>query len=125
MLGTLRSFFELVESRGFAKLRELFTSDFVWHVSGPKRFAGDYHGFDEWMKYVAMLQREVGDTMKLKPIEFMVGDRHASVFMHVSRERNGRVHENEAVQVCRFDGDHIAEVWFLDTDPVEIEAFYS
>ncbi|MGE5284206.1 MAG: nuclear transport factor 2 family protein [Actinomycetota bacterium] len=84
MLETLRSFFELVDRRDFAALRELFTSDFVWHVSGPKRFAGDYHGFDGWMKYVAMLQREVGVTMKLLPIDFMLGDRHASVFMHVS-----------------------------------------
>lgn len=91
----------------------------VWHVSGPKRFAGDRHGFQEWIKYVARLQREVGYTIKLMPTEFMPGDRHASVFMPVSRERNGRVHKNEAVQVCRFDGDHIAEVWFLDaTSPL-------
>jgi ketosteroid isomerase-like protein len=121
----LRAFFDAVADRNFAAMRELLAPDFVWHVSGPQRFAGDYRGFDKWLEYVAMLQQEVGATMRMSPYEFLANDRYAVALLEVYREREGRPHTNKAVQVCRFEDGLIAEVWFLDTDPAQIEAFYS
>lgn len=106
--------------------RTFFGASLVWHVSSPKRFAGDRHGWPEFLDYLGLLSRETGGTMRMDPpFQLFANDAYGVALLRISRTRAGRSLSNQAVQVVRFEKGLIIEAWFLDENPAELDEFYS
>jgi len=123
-VARLRALFEAFASGDIATLRTFFAPSFVWHVSSPKRFAGDRHNWSEFQDYLGLLRRETGGTMRLEPFELFADDAHGIALLRISRSRSGRSVSNFAVQVVRFEDGLVVEGWFLDENPYELDELY-
>jgi ketosteroid isomerase-like protein len=55
-------------------LRELLTSDVVWHVPGNNSIAGSYRGIDEVMCYFSARREFAERTLRLHPGDVLVGE---------------------------------------------------
>jgi ketosteroid isomerase-like protein len=122
--GKLGAAFEAFARGDIAGFRSFFAPAFVWHVSSPKRFAGDRHGWAEFQQYLELLARETGGTMRMEPFELFASDAYAVALLRISRTRAGRSLSNFAVQVVRFEDGLIVEAWFLDDVPYELDELY-
>jgi ketosteroid isomerase-like protein len=120
----LQASFDAFARGDIPTLRALFAPDFVWHVSSPKRFAGDRHGWSEFQDYLGLLRRETGGTMRMEPFELFANDAYAVALLRISRSRLGGSVSNFAAQVVRFEDGLVVEGWFLDENPYELDELY-
>lgn len=120
----LRSIFAAFASSDLDVIRSAITEDFVWHVSGPSRWTGDYRGFDGFLGYLIELGAETGGTMRIDPYDLFANEARGVALVTVYRERGDRALTNRAVAVYEFENGLISEGWFLDENPAEIEDFY-
>jgi ketosteroid isomerase-like protein len=107
-----------------AALQQTFAPAFIWHVSSPRRFAGDRHGWPEFLGYLGLLSDATGGTMRLEPFEVFAGDTYGVALVQVTRSRAGKSVSNLGANIVRFEDGRIAEAWFLDENQVELETFY-
>jgi ketosteroid isomerase-like protein len=113
-------------SRGdMPAFRAFFDERLVWHVSSPKRFAGDRHGWSAFLDYLSVLSRETGGTLRIEPpFQVFASDTYGVALLRISRTRGGRSLSNQAAQVVRFENGLIVEGWFLDENPYDLDELY-
>ncbi|MFB4291511.1 nuclear transport factor 2 family protein [Nonomuraea sp. ATR24] len=104
---------------------ELLADDVVFHVPGQGSLARDYRGKDEVLGYLKRLAQSTGDTLRMEPRTFLVGDDHVAAMLSVYAEREGRVLEDTGLQVYRVTGGRISERWSYPDDPGAVDAFFA
>lgn len=125
-VARLQAAFDAFSRGDMSTFRTFFDASFVWHVSSPKRFAGNRDGWSEFLEYLGLLSRETGGTMRMDPpFQLFANDAYGVALLRISRTRAGRSLSNQAVQVVRFENGLIIEAWFLDENPAELDEFYS
>lgn len=106
-------------------LTTLFTDDLVFHVRGALPIAGDHSGVDGLLGAIGRMFELTGGNIKLEQL-FCVGTGDfAAEWEHASLTVDGRTLDIHNAFVYRFEGDRIAEMWFLSGAPVDSASFWS
>lgn len=106
-------------------LTRLFTDDLAFHVRGALPIAGDYSGVDGLLGAIGRMFELTGGNIKLEQL-FCVGTGNfAAEWEHASLTVDGRTLDIHNAFVYRFEGDRIAEMWFLSGAPVDSASFWS
>jgi ketosteroid isomerase-like protein len=107
-------------------LRELLTTDVVWHVPGRNAIAGVYEGVDAVMAYFARRRDLASRTFRLHPGDVLVGEyEHVAVLTDGTAVLDGVEHRWSTVGLYRFEGERVASCWLLPLDPEEFDAIWS
>lgn len=75
----VQQFLGAARSGDSAALGSLITDDFVWHLPGSGRIAGDAHGADA---AIARLKTVIGAGVRPQVIDVLEGDGHVAVLQH-------------------------------------------
>jgi uncharacterized protein len=104
-----------------AALSELLHPEVAWHVPGHSPIAGDYHGVNEVLAYMARRRDLADHTFRMHARELLVGDvdRIASVTDGTATIR-GEQRSWSTVGLYRLEDGHIRECLLI---PFDQEAF--
>jgi ketosteroid isomerase-like protein len=107
-------------------MRSFIAEDILWHVGGDHPLSGDYRGREAALEYVARVVELTGGTLRGEPLDILVNDRHAGVFMHVTGERDGKRLDVVLAQALTFD-EHgrWTEYWALADEQDEVDSFWA
>jgi uncharacterized protein len=114
---------ELVQAAYSAFLRgdldalpEYFDPDIVWHIPGRGELAGDLEGLPRVIEALASLPELTGGTLKLTVHDVLASDDHVVALISEHAERNGRILDDNFVQVVHVRNGKVTEVWNVYTD---------
>ena len=122
--AVVRRFVEAFGSGDLEGLRSLLADDFVGHVTtacgGTREVSAS-----EYIESVA--QMDVG-TASLRldlPDVTRIDDDTVLAMVEVHASRHGRTLHNFSAQLARMAGDRLAELWMVEAEPAESDAFWS
>ena len=122
----IRDALEIYNSGDHDALRHFLADDIVWHVGGNHEMSGDYQGVDAVLDYFRDVRRATAGTLQVEPVEVLAGDRHASIFMHVTAHRDVRMLDVLLAEALTLDdGGRWSEYWALANDQDAVDAFWS
>jgi len=106
------------------RLSQIFAEDLVFHARGNLPIAGDHVGLDGFLGAMGRLFELTEGNIKLEQL-FCVGqDEWASEWERAEITVGGRTFAANNAFVYRFDGDRIAEMWFLSAAAPETLAYW-
>ena len=92
-------------------MRELFTSDVVWHVGGQGPLAADFKGIKPVLGLFGRLYDMADGTLAYDVHDVLADDEHAVVLLTLRATIAGRAVQDKAVHVCHVRDGRISEVW--------------
>ncbi len=105
-------------------LKELWSPDIVWHVTGENPWKGDHSGVDAVLEYLASVG-EMGESYDMTLTDVMAGNEYAALLAHVTTKRAGVAIEVDQVLLARIEKRRIVEAWTLSLDPDLIRKFWT
>jgi ketosteroid isomerase-like protein len=106
-------------------MRSFVAEDVLWHVGGNHPLSGDYRGRDAVFDYYAKVRDLTGGTLTLEPVDILVNDEHAGIFMRVTGERDGKSLDVLLAEALTFDeSGRWAEYWALADEQEKVDAFW-
>ena len=121
-----REYFDTFARGDFDAVREYFSDDVVWHVSGYHPLSGEYRGKDALITYFERARDLTGGTLTLEPGAIMANDQHIGLFLRVRGERNGRTLDAELAEAFTVEPDGTwSEFWAMPDDQAAIDEFWS
>jgi len=117
--------YDAFEKGDLDTLRQLFTDDVVFHVTGRSQLSGDYRGQDEVFGFFGKLVELTGGTFKLERHAVLADDEHGTVLSTATGERNGKSLSLKGVDVFHFAGGRVSEFWGLVEDQYAEDEFFS
>jgi len=105
-------------------LRDFMMPDVRWHVPGHTDMAGDYEGVDAVLGFFGRIFERSGGTFRAETIALLADDRYGAAVVLLTAHREDRDLRVQNAQVCRFDGDRIAEFWDTSSDPDALDRFF-
>lgn len=115
---------QAVSSGDITALEALCTEEIVWHASGRGSHAGDHHGREGVLAYLAGVGEDVL-RFNAELQDVLVGDATAAILLRASGRRDERALDAIYVVLLRFEGDRIAEVWSIPQDQHAVDAFWA
>jgi YbgC/YbaW family acyl-CoA thioester hydrolase len=117
---------ELYAGGDDAAVREVLTSDVVWHVPGDNAIAGDYHGIDQVLAYFRHRRDLAESTFTMTPRELLVGlGDHVAALTDGTAIIDGRRHTWSTMGLYRITEGRIAECWLLPLTPEAFDAIWA
>ena len=101
----------------------LLADEVVFHVPGRGTLAGDYHGKDEVINYLAKVA-EAG-TVRMEPTAFLVGDGHIAAVIDVEGERDDRRLYERGMQLFRLTDGKIGERWSYPPESYAADEYFA
>ena len=92
-------------------LRELFHPDIVWHAPGRSQLAGDHHGVDTVVGYLAKTMELTGGNFRVEVHDVVANDDHAVGLHKAHAEREGRTLEDNNTVVYHVRDGKVTGVW--------------
>ncbi len=105
-------------------LRRLVADDVVWHASGRGTRAGDFHGRDAILDYLAGIGDDA-DEFESELDDVLVGEERTAILFRVSGKRGARLLEAGFVLLMRFEDNQIAEIWSVARDQYAVDEFWA
>ena len=107
-------------------MKPFISEDILWHVGGDHPLSGDYRGRDAALAYVAKVVKLTSGTLRGEPLDVLVNDRHAGVFMHVTGKRDGKTLDVVLAQALTFDEKgRWTEYWALADEQDKVDSFWA
>ena len=122
--ATLHRAYEAFATGDQQTLRDAWTDDVIWHVSGIPALDGDYHGPDEVMRFLGGLAQESGGSFRLDVHAVLADDEHGVVLVTTHAERRGQSRSGNSAHVMHLREGKIAEFWSAHVDPAGELAFW-
>jgi uncharacterized protein len=98
-------------------LHEYFDADIVWHVPGRTGVAGEYKGIAKVIEVLSSLLPMLADgTLRMEAHDVLASDDHVVALVSEHAERNGRILDDNFVQVSHVRNGKVTEVWNVYTD---------
>ena len=121
---TVNRMTEAVLAEDADALSRIFTDDYVFHLRGPHRLAGDHAGVAGMLGTLGSIVEAAGGVELDQ--HFCVGaDRWAAEWEHATLGSNGKTLESDNAFIYRFVDGRIAEMWmFLGVTPEQAGAFF-
>jgi|SRR5262245_45667340 len=122
----IRSALDVYNSGDYDAMKPYLAEAIVWHVGGNHQMSGDYRGVDAVLGYFDDVRRKTAGTLQVEPEEILANDRHASIFMHVTAQRDVRALDVLLAEALTFDDrGRWTEYWGLANDQDAVDAFWS
>lgn len=115
---------EAFTGEDFDRVLEVFTDDATVHISGQSRMAGTYHGKAEFRKVMGLYLDALGDVQEMETHDIQANDRHGVQLQKVTARKADRTITINTVNVFHFAGEKVSEMWSVDFDQHEADAFY-
>ena len=107
-------------------LREVLTEDVEWHVPGDNAIAGDYHGLDEVLGYMARRRDLANRTFRMHPGDVLTGEGdRVAVLTDGTATIGGRERRWSTVGLYRIRAGRIAACWLLPLDPAAFDEIWT
>jgi ketosteroid isomerase-like protein len=100
----------------------LLSDDFVLHISGQSRIAGDYRGKDEVWLHLREIAELSSGTFRTEVHDVLASDEHVVGLIVARAKRDGRIVELPRVHVWHVRDGKLSE---LSLHPTDQEAFDS
>ncbi len=108
----------------FDAVLALMTDDVELHVSGQSRMAGSHKGRGEIGSTIGLYMEALGEVQDMETVDVLANDRHGVQLQRVTARKGDRTISIDTVNVFRFAGDKVAEVWTLDFDQHAADSYY-
>ena len=105
-------------------LRRLFAEDIVWTTYGTNPLAGEIHGPEAILSYLATVGEEADDLCSTFK-SLYVNDDGAVIFFHISAARGERKLEVDVLLICRFEEGRVLSALMIPADQEGNDAFWS
>lgn len=115
-IATMRRGYEAFSRGDMETLRQIWTSDIVWHVGGRSRLSGEKRGPDAILAYFGQLIEASGGTFRVELHDVVAGEAHVVSMHTATAERDGRSFTIRSVLVAHMRDGKFAEVWDLHND---------
>src|ERR1044072_420158 len=124
-VATVNRMTEAIINEDRQALATLFADDFILHLRGPFRTAGDHNGVDGLLGAIGAIFETTAGDVKLEQQFCLGADGWAAEWEHAVFGRHGRTLESDNAFIYRFADGRIAEMWmFLGADPGPAAVFF-
>jgi ketosteroid isomerase-like protein len=96
------------------------TEDFVLHIPGRSRIAGDYRGEADVRRHFHEIAQLSGGTFRTSVHDVTVSRDHVVALIEATAERDGRTVSLPRAHVWHVRGDRLSELWL---QPMDLYAF--
>jgi ketosteroid isomerase-like protein len=100
------------------------TDDFVIHIPGRSRIAGDYRGEAEVRRHFREIRELSGGTFQTSLHDLVAGDDHVVALVEATAERDGQVVSLPRTHVWHVRDGRLAELWLQPMDQHAFDAFW-
>ena len=111
--------------RDIDRMFTFLTEDVSWQTPGRSPIAGDFRGTEQVRGYLELAIRLTADSIRVAPVDILVGREHVAIVVDVTGERAGRVLADRAIQIFLFRGDRIAARRIYPADQAAWDSFWS
>jgi uncharacterized protein len=120
----LREVYE-AQSRGdLDAYLEFLADDFVLHIPGRSRIAGDYRAKDAVRSHFREIAELTGGTFRTNVHDVVAGDDHAVGLIEASGERGGKRADLPRVHLWHVRKGKLSELWLHPTDQYVFDDFW-
>ncbi len=124
-VGLFRKGYEAFAKGDMATLRELFSEDVVWHVSGNNPLSGDYRGQDAVFAFFARIAELSGGTFRIDLHDVVANDEHAVALARSTASRQGKQLDSRETHISHVRNGKITEFWGFPEDLRVPDEFWS
>jgi ketosteroid isomerase-like protein len=113
------------QSRGdLESYLDLLTDDFVLHIPGRSRIAGDYMGKEEMRSHFREIRELSGGTFKTEVHDVLGNDRHAVGLINATAEKDGQTVALPRVHVWHGRDGRLSELWAHPADQYAFDDYW-
>ena len=123
-IALVRRGYDAFSSGDMATLGQLFAEDAVWNSPGTGVISGPSEGRDAILATFGELFTRSNGTFTVKATEFMGGDQRVVALHHVHGERDGKVLDEDQVNVFTIEDGVVHEVQQFVADSAADDAFW-
>jgi ketosteroid isomerase-like protein len=102
----------------------LLSDDFVLHIPGGSRIAGDYVGKDEVRRHFREIRELSGGTFRTSVHDLAASDTHGIALIEASAERNGERVDLPRVHAWHVREGRLTELWLTPADQFAFDAYW-
>jgi ketosteroid isomerase-like protein len=114
-----------VQTGDQATLGDLLSPAVVWHQPGSNRFSGIKNGIAEVGGMIgAMMEVSRGTFAINRANRYMANGDLVAIEIEFSGERDGAKLSQAGIDLLRFEGGKIVEVWLFSSDEAQEDAFW-
>jgi ketosteroid isomerase-like protein len=119
-----RRFVEAFGRGDLEDLRSLLADDFVGHITTADGGTREVSA-SEYTESVAKMDVETADLRLDLPDITRIDEGTVLAMVEVHASRRGKSLHNFSAQLARVAGDRLAELWMVEAEPAESEAFWA
>ena len=101
-----------------------FTDDAKVYVSGQSKLAGTYNGKEEFGAVMGQYIAALGDVQDMATHDMLANDTHGVQLQKVAARKGTKTITIDTVNVFHFADGKISEMWTMDFNQQEVDAFY-
>jgi uncharacterized protein len=102
----------------------LLAEDFVLHIPGRSRIAGEYRGHEEVRRHFREIAQLSGGSFRTVVHDVVSSREHVVGLVVATAERDGREFELPRVHIWHTSGGQLSEMWLLPADQYEFDSFW-
>jgi ketosteroid isomerase-like protein len=120
----LRQAYEAQARGDLESYLDLLSDDFVLHIPGRSRIAGDYRGKDEVRRHFREIAELSGGTFRTEVHDTLASHDHAIGLVDARAERDGRIVELPRVHVWHVRDGKLSELWLHPLDQYAFDDYW-
>jgi uncharacterized protein len=120
----LRQTYEAQGRGDIDRYLETLSDDFVLHIPGRSRIAGDYRGREEVRRHFREIAELSGGTFRTEVHDVLASDEHVVGLVNARAEHWGVPVEIPRVHVCHVRDGRLAEMWIHPVDQRAFDAYW-
>ena len=121
----VRAAFDAQTRGDWNAVRDGFTDDVVFHVTGANPYSGTYRGKDEVFDLFDRRNKATGSTVETEVHAVLADDEHAMAMLTLRGERGGQRTEWRTAGMYHMSDGRIAEAWGFNEDQAAVDRFWS
>lgn len=106
-------------------LQGLFAEDAVWHAVGNGKMSGPKKGRNAILTYFGELMEGTGGTFSVSLIDLVGGEQRVFALQHIHAERDGKVYDDDDVNIFLVGDGVVDEVKSFSTDTAKGDEFWA
>jgi uncharacterized protein len=103
---------------------DLLTEDFVLHIPGRSRIAGDYRGREEVRRHFAEIAHLSEGSFRTSVHDVAASGEHVIGLLFATAQRNGRTVDLPRVHVWHTREGLLSEMWLLPADQYAFDTYW-